>query len=59
MKDDPRAAWNLGVALHGTAHKQEATQFLELGGELGDLRIAESLSAVKRGEVISLPMVQI
>lgn len=59
MKDDPRAAWNLGVALHRTEHKQEATRFLELGGELGDLRIAESLSAVRRGEVVSLPMARI
>jgi hypothetical protein len=32
---------------------------LELGGELGDLRIAESLSAVRRGEVVSLPMARI
>lgn len=59
LQDDARAGWNLGVALHRTAHRQEATQFLELGAELGDPRILEALHSVKSGIEVELPLVAI
>lgn len=59
VKDDPRIAWNLGVALFRTEHRREATQFLELGRMLGNPEIANVLGAVYRGERVHLPLVAV
>jgi hypothetical protein len=57
VKDDPRIAWNLGVALFRTEHKREATQFLEMGRALNSQDISQALASVHRGEPVHLPMV--
>jgi hypothetical protein len=57
VKDDPRIAWNLGVALFRTEHKKEATQFLEMGRALNSQDISRALASVQRGEPVHLPMV--
>jgi glycosyltransferase involved in cell wall biosynthesis len=56
VKDDPRIAWNLGVALFRTAHRKEATQFLEMGRALNNQDISRALACVHRGEPVNLPM---
>jgi GT2 family glycosyltransferase len=57
--DDPRFAWNLGVSLHQAAHKQEAAPFLEKGILVQDPRVSQALSALHRGEPVSLPFVAV
>jgi len=59
VKDDPRVAWNLGVALFRTHHEREATQFLEMGCALNSNEITNALAAVRRGEPVHLPMVAV
>lgn len=54
---DPRAAWNLGVALLRTEHKREATQFLELGRELQNPQITSLVEALGRGEAVEPPLI--
>jgi glycosyltransferase involved in cell wall biosynthesis len=59
VKDDPRIAWNLGVALYFTDHKKEATQFLELGRELKLPEIEASLSALGTGQTPKLEILPV
>jgi glycosyltransferase involved in cell wall biosynthesis len=56
---DPRYAWNLGVSLHQAAHKQEAAPFLEKGILVQDSKVNQALSALQRGEPVSLPFVAV
>jgi glycosyltransferase involved in cell wall biosynthesis len=59
VKDDPRIAWNLGVALYLTEHRKEATQFLELGRELNLPEIEASLAALYDGRPLKLEIVPV
>lgn len=56
VQDDPRVAWNLGVALFHTDHRREATQFLEVGHSLNNQEIHAALTSLNQGQAVHLPI---
>lgn len=47
------------MSLHQAAHKQEAAPFLEKGILVRDPKVNQALSALQRGESVSLPFVAV
>ena len=59
LQDDPRIAWNLGVALMRASYFNEAEHFLQRGSSASHSLIKNAFEALSRGETVSLPLVEL